>query len=466
MLFIRAVNYVISQIEHHLAERLRIDLQKDSVEETLADKLKINIETKRPRIQEPAASSSHQALGQEKKEDKKEKEADEQINGKQNDEQEDADSKEKAKKPGESQEPLSEQMQALSLKEIPQNASPLTTLPSIIEHPLQLKDFAQHANENNVITDELNLRLVGKTGALKWKDFVLSTEEDFKGHLENDLKNETLTDKKMFILIRLSRQLKDLCERATSDLSKKEQGQETIDCIDTTLWKLVQARIDEASRLAKTALSSSLITYESRFLPEISTKAKPGGTEVMLFAIKKMLEEFLEFCVEENKKRKLGSTKDKGSMLDVLASKIRELNNPLMIIDQNACDYLIENLYNDAMYFGYEHYGQYKPMSMQGYDPELAKTKRQKILLSLATFCEIITSTEAKADKTDCYSQSLDEIDRLAGDLKAITPTLAYYMGREQKSVAFCEDIHTVLKLQASSLAPQAALKHQKCSFK
>jgi len=349
-------------------------------------------------------------------------------------------------------------------KEAAVNGSHVTTLPELLEQPIQLKDFAANSNSKNTATDDLKLRLVGSKGALTWKDFVSSSEDDFSGHLQNDLKNETLADKKMFILIRLSRQLKKLCAEAEEELSKKEKGQGISECIDTKLLKFISLRIGEAERLTEQALSASTTTYSlSRYLPEFSTKDKPGETEVILFACRNMLEEFLVFCQTENSKRKLKSMQEKGSMLDVFASKIQNLQDPLMIIDQHACDYIIENLYIDALYHGYLKFNSL-PLSWKIYDPELAKTKRLKIQTSLVQYCEI--AKEEKQDQNAFYDRLMSETDTLAKDLGVITPVLAYYWGKAQKSVDFCEDVHTVLRIQASSAAPTASGRHQKCFSK
>lgn len=506
MLFIRSINYLIGYIEQHLGKRLGVESSK--VEEALVDKLKIKLEpvvqslppvsqihgnpTKSKSIDQSALSSgqttdlqqsqqpkvptplpplpsSNHAKNQENVENVKEKSESPVIPQKSDNlspSQEGLQASDNSGVEAPKTAIISEQvvegvvtgMSQLSLQG--KERAPALTLPVLPSKTQVLRDFKE---ETVTKLDDVKLRLLGRSGPLTWGALVNSSEEDFKTHLKNELKNEETTDKKMYILARFMRQLQVLSERAKEDLVVKEKA--TIkdeESVDAHLLSLVQIAIQENLRLSKEVLEDGETSFTiASWLPKLTFKSKPCKTEAILLTCQEVLNNFFEFCQSVNIQRKLTSIRTPGSMIDVFPGTMRT-NSTLTVIDQRTADYVIENLLSEAEYHAHQKLRLRLPKRLASYDEEVGKTKRKTLMPSLLSFNDI--AAHYSEDSDIFWEKTLSQTDDLRNLLLSQTPYMAYYFGKSQRSTDFCEQLHTVLVASADTMAPTVARKHKDCN--
>lgn len=343
-----------------------------------------------------------------------------------------------------------------------QEAKAASVLPKLESRAPALRDFK--AEQSTIKLDDIKVRVLGLTGPLTWGELVSASEEDFKTHLKNELKNEAVTDKKMYILARFKRQLQVLSERAKAALIEKERestSKQDEESVDLHLLGLVKVAIAENLRLAKIVLEDAETTITlASWLPSLSFKSKPCKTEAILLTCEGVLTKYVEFCQAINAQRKLSSIRSLGSMVDVFPSTMQR-KNALMLIDQRTSDYIVENLLTEAEYHAHKQLSLRLPKRLASHNESVGQIKRKTIIPSLIAFNEI--SQQYAEESEQFWEKTLEETDSLKKLLDTQTPYMAYYLGRPQRSTNYCEGLHTILAASAETVAPEVARKHKNC---
>ncbi len=349
-------------------------------------------------------------------------------------------------------------MQNLSLDD------PLS-LPKPVVEKKDIRDFATSGAVDNK-TDNMRLRLVGKSGGgLTWGGLMNSTFDDFIAHLKNDLKKEKLIDQKMIILARFKRQLILLCKKTQEVLAAREQAflakqdmSKITKSVDESLLTLVKLMVKEALQLTALTLELSATTYQiSSYLPEITSKPKPGKTEALLMTCQETLEIFFAFCQSENAQRQLKTNYEPGSLVDVFPGVMRA-NAPLTMVDQRICQYVVENVFDEAMTHACTKLSLSYPSKLKGFSEITAHAKRQRLLESLRSF--------ANASKQEDSDVKWDQLLTLPHTMKTeFDPLTPWGSWKPQRTAQLCQDLHTLLQPPSLMESPATGTKHRGCKL-
>ena len=178
------------------------------------------------------------------------------------------------------------------------------------EPEAQKADFCQMKGEIDN-ADDINLTyltVASHHGRLTWREFLAGTTlEDFEQLLTNSLKDKDLTDKKLFIMARLRRQLQIWCDSAERSLKareaelKLEQDESYPFLVDNWLFNRVMASLNEAEKLLATVLNSSVVEVSYGGV-SVSRQARPGNAELTVATCRHVLDSFFGFCHQTNEK--------------------------------------------------------------------------------------------------------------------------------------------------------------------
>ncbi len=339
------------------------------------------------------------------------------------------------------------------------------SLPKPVVERKDIRDFATLGAVDSK-TDNIRLRLVGKTGGgLTWGELVNSTFDDFTAHLKNDLKKEKLIDQKMFILARFKHQLILLCRKTQEVLAAREQAflakqdmSKITNSVDESLLTLVKLMVQEALQLTELALKLSETTYQfASFLPEVSSKPKPGKTEALLMTCQETLEVFLAFCKSENTERQLKTNFEPGSLVDVFPGTMRA-NSPLIMVDQRICQYVVENVFDEAMTHACTKLSLSYPNKLKGFSEITAHAKRDRLLQSLRSFA----NANKQEDQDVKWEQLLNLPHTMKGEFDPLKPWGSW---KPQRTAQLCQDLHTVLQTRSLMESPGQGTKHRNCKL-
>lgn len=447
MLLIQAIGFLIDKIDEHLASRLQVD--KPQVDARLAQILRVQFEETTPRIpssllrlpetaEQPSSSSSSRSSSSSSSFSPS------------------SSSSSSIPSSSSSSSSASVETEWSGFSSVGNVANSVSTqLPLELGHKKDFDLFSPAISSASTSPEGVQLRLVGRTGPRTWGQLMHSPYDELKYHLENDLKSETFTDKKMIILARFKRQVFVLGEKARSSLlaREKESAKPFEDGVDAWLVKMAETAINEAIELI--TLCQRQESYQFSLL---SIKPRAGETEVILSACLDVLKSFSSFCELADQKRK--KTKQMyGSMVDVLPSTMTEAK-PLTIVNQEIAQYVVHNLFEQGMYSGYGKNGLGVPFSYYAYDIAIAKEKLRVIQENLLQFDLAVADKAINSE--DYWSELLKVPHRLSEAVVAVTPR---YTLMQQSYNTLCGGLHTSLRTQASPYAPKTAREHMNCPF-
>ncbi|MCS5709547.1 hypothetical protein CC99x_011635 [Candidatus Berkiella cookevillensis] len=323
--------------------------------------------------------------------------------------------------------------------------------------------------------DDMPLRF-----GVTWRQIVNSTYDDCMSILDNNLKQESLTDVKMLVLARYARQLQIIKAWGTKILDARDQylkvlalGSHSTDqkenilsvererqrfldqSVDEWLIQLTSIAKEEAILLFSHALTSHKVRVGFGF--EFSHSA--GDSEDMVNACDHTIMQFFH-CMKTHDARK-----ESVRIQDLFPSQLHAPDAIIMSF-MSLTHYLSQNWFTEGMFLAHKQRGTYLNTDQYTFDPEKTEAKRRSVLDLMA---KLEAQLPALFQVPNTYWETaLTLVDKAATDSAYLTTSKGYfasYLKNSDRLPMTYQALHTQFVEQADRKTDNVVSKHRSCKF-
>lgn len=334
------------------------------------------------------------------------------------------------------------------------------------------KGFYHNPLQVSASVDDMSLRF-----GVTWGQMVNSTYDDFVSILDNNLKQESLTDVKMLVLARYARQLQIIKAWGTKILEARDeyikalalknsvQKEEVISIekemmrfyeqpVDTWLIQLTSIAKEEAMQLFARALGS----HKLQLGLGLEFTYSAGDSEDMVTACDHTIVQFFLNMKEHDQKI------DVPRIQDLFPSQLQS-QDALISSFMFLTHYLSQNWFTEGMFLAHKDRGTYLRADQYTFDPEKTVAKRRS---AIELMSKLETQLPLAKTASVYWDRALQLVDEAALDAAFLTTPKGYfasYVTERDRLPITLQALHMHLAQQADHKAYDVVAKHRSCKF-